>query len=234
MKKIIIFTLSFVLMICTLLASCNNELPKGTEDIVKAKLSSIDLMRETYLSAYNIIENVVNNGNITADGYKGISDNPDKVISNLENKISSINKAFDLLLDVNMDSSRLDKDSWEGRCAYELLRKMQDIQIVLSKPTPIETSGNKTKVWMFTELNSGYEFIASYNSKDDSRRVSLSEKGEEKLNKELSGYIENVNMIYNRYTEIVAAETIKREQRRAERRKNNPDGIDWMGLYFGD
>ena len=50
----------------------------------------------------------------------------------------------------------------------------------------------------------------------------------------MSGYIENVNMIYNRYTEIVAAETIKREQRRAERRKNNPDGIDWMGLYFGD
>lgn len=234
MKKIIIFTLSFVLMICTLLASCNNELPKGTKDIVKAKLSSIDLMIETYISAYNTIENVVNNGNITADGYKGIADNPDRVISNSENKISSINKAFDLLLDVDMDSSILDKDSWEGRCAYELLRKMQNIQIVLSKPTPIETSGNKTKVWMFTELNSGYEFIASYNSNDDGRRVSLSEKGEEKLNKELSGYIENVNMIYNRYTEMVAAEIIKREQRRALRRKDNPDGIDWMGLYFGD
>ena len=235
MKRTTILNLSFVLVICMLLCSCKNDsLPECTDGIVKAKLASIELMEEAYINAYNTIESVVKSGSITADGYNGVCDHPDRVVNGLERNISLINNALNFLYEVDMDSSKIDKCSIEGHYACDILTKIQNIQVVFSKPIPVETSKNKTKVWTFTELNSGYEFIASYDKKEDIVNVSLSGKGEEKLDKEMAVYVENVRNIYEKYTDVVATEYIKREQRRAIRRAEDPNGIDWLGIYFGD
>lgn len=231
MKKSATLTLLLPFMACAILASCSDKLPENTEGLLKAQLASIELVEEVYTNAYNTIERVVKYEKITADGYKGISDNPDNVISSLEKRLTSINNARYIVYNANMDSTNIEINTLDDRYALEILKRMQNIQVVLSEPKQIKTSDNKSKIWTFTELNSGYEFIATYNTQDGSVVVSLSGAGEEKVKKDLSVYIENVKNIYNRYTEIVSAENMKREQRRAIRRANNPDGIDWFGVY---
>lgn len=234
MKKSATHTLLLPFIACAILASCSDKLPENTENLVKAKLANIEQVKEIYSNAYNTIERVVKYEKISADGYQGISDNPDYVISSIKDRCISIHNAMDIVYNANMDSTKININTLDDRYAIEIIKKMQNIQVVLSEPKRIKTSDNKSKVWTFTELNSGYEFIATYNKQDGSGSVSLSGNGEERLEKDMSVYTENVINIYNKYKDIVSAEYLKREQRRAARRADSPDGFDWFEIYGWD
>lgn len=209
MKRISIIGLVFVPLL-SLFVSCGNgpkkKQLKTIEGLTKSIIAYNQLLVECYDSAYYEMKNVLDNGEITAKGYKGEGIPPKQVISNLENQKKNLNEAFeafDLSSDFQINQI---EDSINRQWVNKLMKRTQKISVVFSDFTPVKTTGD-TKMWTFTELNTGYEFTATSN--DERVEISLTDEGLEKRNDDLQKHMK----VYDLYDDF--EETVKYYEKEA-------------------
>lgn len=202
MKKITIIAL-VITPLLSLFVSCGNgptkKQLKTIEGLTKSIIAYHQLVVECYDNAYYEMKNVLDNGEITAKGYKGEGIPPKQVISNLEIQKKNLNEAFETFdLSSDFQISQIE-DSINRQYANKLMERTQKISVVFSDFTPVKTTGG-TKMWTFTELNTGYEFTATSNN--DRVEVALTDGGLEKRNEDLQKHMK-VYDLYDNFEETV-------------------------------
>ena len=202
MKRISIIGLVFVPLL-SLFVSCGNgptkKQLKTIEGLTKSIIAYNQLLAECLDSAYYEMKNALDNGEITAKGYKGEGIPPKQVISKLENQQKNLNEAFDVFdLSSDFQISQIE-DSVIRQYANKLMERTQKISVVFSDFTPVKTTGD-TKMWTFTELNTGYEFTATSNN--DRVEITLTDEGLEKRHNDLQKHMK-VYELYDNFEETV-------------------------------
>ncbi len=218
------YSLLFALTSLMLTVSCSDGPSKkqieAAEKPTKVIIAYIEMVEECYDDAYNSLHTIMLDENsITENGYGGNGVlSPEEIISAMDNDLTEMENALGLLSEedyVSMKSSEINDGTIEGQHAESILKKAEKVPIAFSEFTSIKTSGN-TKMWFFTELNSGYEFTLQ--STEKGVRVDMSEAGAEKINNKIKEQAEYVYNLYNSYLEKVqekkniAAEKKERER----------------------
>lgn len=245
-KRLVAFIIPSLLLFFGCKGPSKDE-AKEIEELVKIQLSLFDLSIEKYNSNYQIWVEQLEKGEITASGFRyydyvieaekchplqiledlryfdnaiieikeDLATNATTMLSKYEGLVKKWNK--------NEDTSKLSEEEQKyllnGRkMVYidNLLKKIKNKVVVLSEFEPIKSSG-KTEMYVFTELNSGYEFKAIINK--DRIEINLTEKGEEKWEKAIAPALENINELYNDYQTAISEEKEKQEELQADIRR---------------
>lgn len=223
MKTKIINALVLIFLV-TILVSCNGPSRremKAAEEIAKIDLAYYELLDDCYDKAYWELKGVLDNGKITASGYEGDGITPGEVISAMETNAENLSEAFNIWSsetyeDIEDVRTKIGEGTLERQSFDEMLQRAENISVVFSEFTPVKTSG-QSKMWTFTELNSGIEFTVI--SSRDGIQVEWTKKSVAKMEAELRKQMEYVYDMYNDYQEAV-------ELKKAE------DDFKW-GLLLG-
>ena len=215
-KKAAIVIIPIVVILITIITgvviSRNNKIKeenKYVEYLTKRKLVWYQCVGKLYQSAYEDLNSKINDENVTSSGYVGEGASP----SVWEWYIQDQKKALDhlmkegqmMLFDENYTSLTLANDSLGTQLYHDLdgfIDTWKNTRIVLSKRNNIGTDGD-TKMWRYTEINSGVEFTAC-RYQDNMIEIRMTEEG---TSKAYSRYVEQYFDLYmdevDNYNQIV-------------------------------
>lgn len=204
-------TRSFILLSVALLVlftSCDRmrqPSPKTVariENLTKALIAYNDCVTDEYADAVDAMQECLDNGMFTERGFVGSGPGPDEIRSQCKYNIELLGEILDAVSDNLFDAEFVDKTFPQGtdkrKMADKIIKKMEDIRADLSKLEPVEVAG-KTKMWRYTELNTGYKFMATMD-KDKTVIVKFREDNDmDDVLEEWSEYVKQFDELYNEY-----------------------------------
>ncbi len=223
----------------------SNEEKKTVEELVKVQLAFLELYVNEYDRSYNTFAEQLDKGEITINGleyYSYVAEceqyHPERIIEDMrhfEDVILDIKE--DITKDVNKVEQTIDKyeksnyeipenlDEFERKyfsdertfaITSRFLDNLKKQVVVFSEFEPIKSSG-KAKMYVFTELNSGYEFKAVINK--DIVEISLTDAGEEKWDRTIDSATEDFEELYSEYKDAISIKKQRNEERQDDFRR---------------
>ena len=224
MKKTF-FAVGVMTVIVSMLVSCSKGLSKKdmalVEEFVKMELAYNALLNDCYENSYNQLEDVLKSGKITSNGFEGYGSTPEEIIGAMETNVSNYEASYELLStetyeDIEDLQTKITNDGTiESIYLDKILKKAKEFSVVFSEFIPVKTAGS-SKMWTFTEINSGIEF--SVTKKDDIIEVGSTDKGQSKMDNVLKEQKDNVYDLYDDYQESV-------------KQKNAEENYLWRALF---
>ena len=203
MKKLSIIAL-VITPLLSLLVSCGNGPTKSQleviEGVTKKLIAHHELLIECFDSACHEMRNVLDNGEVTVNGYKGEGITPKQVMSNLAIRTKKMKEAFDAFDPSGDFQISQIEDSVIRQYANNLMNRTQKVIVVFGDFTPVKTSG-KTKMWVVTDLKTGYEFKVSCD--DEYTGVTFTDESSAKKQEILLEHAECVTKLYDEYEKEV-------------------------------
>lgn len=204
------------------------------EEMTVELLAQYKCVGYIYQDGGNMIQEILQSGQITSNGYIGAGMDPSEIKDYVEGQIL----ALDYKLHYTQDYSNIRSEKTainledEYQRHYESARKSTNV--VLSKLAPIETTG-KTKMWAYTEMNSGVDFIATRDEKG-TITVKVTEDGATICNNlYIKQHTETLEALYTEYKNTVSNIAARERAERDRRDRNALDalfGLGLMGLFL--
>ena len=204
------------------------------EDLTRKHIAVSEEICELYNSNFLSMRETLNQGKITENGfefYNYLSEAergfyPEDIVSlglAYEEVIFEIGNLYlednDLSIE-EISKKIIDKYSYVDyiseqavQISEKILNRSSELVVVLSEFEPIESSG-KTKMWIFTELNSGYEYKAIKN--DENISVILTDRGKDKYKEDIVESAKPLNDLYTEYLQMVE---VKKQEKKEEDEK---------------
>lgn len=204
-------TRSFIFLTITLLGlfvSCDRmrqPSPKTVariENLTKVLIASNDCVTDEYADAVDAMQECLDNGMFTERGFVGSGLGPDEIKSQCKYNIELLGEILDAVSDNLFDAEYVDKTFPQGsdkrKMADKIIKKMEDVRADLSKFEPVEVAG-KTKMWRYTELNTGYKFMATMD-KDKTVFVKFQDGNDlDDVIEEWSEYVKQIDELYKEF-----------------------------------
>lgn len=203
------------------------------EEITIELLSQYKCIGYIYQDGVNMIQEILQSGQITSNGYVGAGMDPLEIKEYVEGQILALNYKLHYTTDYsNIPSQKPTYLEDEYQKYYESTRK--NTNVVLSKLVPVETTG-KTKMWTYTEMNSGVDFIATKDEKG-TITVRVTEDGAAMCYKlYIKQHAETLEALYTEYKNTVSNIAAKERAERDRRDRDAQDalfGLGLMGLFL--
>lgn len=206
-----VFEISFILIAAVAIgicSSCNSKRqpsPKVIdviEGLTKSQLASWECITDELSNAVDEMQESIDNGIFTERGFVGSGESPDEIKTQCEWTIQRIKEAYDIchgaFYDEEIVNEKIPKGSENRNAVDKVIKKMASIRVDLSKFEPVEVAG-KTKMWRYTELNTGYRYMATLD-KEGNVTIKISNETElEDILEEQNQYARQLEELYNEY-----------------------------------
>ena len=226
---LIVFFAIIALVVSGILISRFYHTKKITEQIeslTKCMIAEQQAYNDLWETAYLTMKQNLSLGNITAFGFDGDCMSPDEIIETTKMQVNALKQML-LHNNGNYDPSQLkhqntiheynvDESTMKAFCD-----RMSNIHVVLSKLKSVNVNGT-TKMWTFTEMNTGIEFTAWYY---DDGMIEVQTNEGWKLENLYSYYHDAATEEYNEYLKKV--QDLKKEQEREY------DSDNYLGSLLG-
>lgn len=172
------------------------------EGLTKSQLAALECIKEELSNAVDAMQESINNGIFTERGFVGSGESPDEIKSQCEWTIQQIKEAYDIchgaFYDEEIVNEKITKGSVDRKAVDKVIKKMASIRVDLSKFEPVEVAG-KTKMWRYTELNTGYKYMATLD-KDGIVTTKMSDETDlDDVLEEMNQYTKQINDLYNEF-----------------------------------
>ncbi len=204
------------------------------EEMTVELLAQYKCVGYIYQVGGNMIQEILQSGQITSNGYIGAGMDPSEIKDYVEGQILALDNKLHYTPDYSNIRSEKPTINLEDEYQkyYESARKSTNV--VLSKLAPIETTG-KTKMWTYTEMNSGVDFIATRDEKG-TITVKVTEDGATICNNlYIKQHTETLEALYTEYRNTVSNIAARERAERDRRDRNARDalfGLGLMGLFL--
>lgn len=206
-----VFGISFILVVAVnigLCSSCDSKRqpsPKVIgviEGLTKSQLVGLECITEELSNAVDAMQESIDNGIFTERGFVGSGESPDEIKSQCEWTIQQIKEAYDIchgaFYDEEIVNEKITKGSVDRKAVDKVIKKMASIRVDLSKFETVEVAG-KTKMWRYTELNTGYRYMATLD-KEGNVTIKISDETDlEDVLEEQNQYARQLEELYNEY-----------------------------------
>ena len=172
------------------------------EGLTKSQLAILECITDELSNAVDAMQESIDNGFFTEKGFVGSGESPDEIKSQCEWTIQLIKEAYDIchgaFYDEDIVNEKIPKDSDNRKAVDKVIKKMASIRVDLSKFEPVEVAG-KTKMWRYTELNTGYKYMATLD-KNGNVTIKISDETDlEDVLEEQDQYARQMNDLYNEF-----------------------------------
>lgn len=236
--RILIPTCIFVVLIASIYGFLLYKQHKNEvaliEEMTVELLAQYKCVGYIYQDGGNMIQEILQSGQITSNGYVGAGMDPSEIKDYVEGQILALDNKLHYTPDYSNIRSEKPTINLEDEYQkyYESARKSTNV--VLSKLAPIETTG-KTKMWTYTEMNSGVDFIATRDEKG-TITVKVTEDGATICNNlYIKQHTETLEALYTEYRNTVSNIATRERAERDRRDRNARDalfGLGLMGLFL--
>lgn len=187
-----------------------------------------------YQEGGNMIQQILQSGQITSNGYVGAGMDPSEIKDYVEGQLYVLNYKLQYTTDFSNVLSQKPVINLEDEFQKHYESERKNTNVVLSKLVPVETTG-KTKMWTYTEMNSGVDFIATRDEKG-TIAVKVTEDGAAMCyNLYIKQHAETLEALYTEYKNTVSSIAAKEKAERDRRDRNARDalfGLGLMGLFL--
>lgn len=201
----IILIAAVTMGLCSACDSKRQPSPKvieAIEGLTRSQLARIECITDELSNAVDAMQESINNGIFTERGFVGSGDSPGEIKSRCEWTIQQIKEVWDICQGVFYDEEYVN-DKIPGGSEYrevadKIIKKTASIRVDLSKFEPVEVAG-KTKMWRYTELNTGYKYMATLD-KDGIVTTKMSDETDlDDVLEEMNQYTKQINDLYNEF-----------------------------------
>ena len=206
-----VFEIGFILIATVTIAlclSCDSKRQPAPrvieiiEGLTKSQIASLECITDELSNAVDAMQESIDNGIFTERGFVGSGESPDEIKSQCEWTIQRIKEAYDIchgaFYDEEIVNEKIPKGNENRNAVDKVIKKMASIRVDLSKFEPVEVAG-KTKMWRYTELNTGYKYMATLD-KDGNVTIKLSDETDlDDVLEEQNQYAQQLNDLYNEF-----------------------------------
>ena len=204
------------------------------EEMTKELLAQYKCNGYIYQEGGNMIQQILQSGQITSNGYVGAGMDPSEIKDYVEGQLYALNYKLQYTTDFSNVLSQKPVINLEDEFQKHYESERKNTNVVLSKLVPVETTG-KTKIWTYTEMNSGVDFIATRDEKG-TIAVKVTEDGAAMCyNLYIKQHAETLEALYTEYKNTVSSIAAKERAERDRRDRNARDalfGLGLMGLFL--
>ncbi|MBR3783179.1 MAG: hypothetical protein IKJ78_01755 [Bacteroidales bacterium] len=204
------------------------------EEMTKELLAQYKCNGYIYQEGGNMIQQILQSGQITSNGYVGAGMDPSEIKDYVEGQLYALNYKLQYTTDFPNVLSQKPVINLEDEFQKHYESERKNTNVVLSKLVPVETTG-KTKIWTYTEMNSGVDFIATRDEKG-TIAVKVTEDGAAMCyNLYIKQHAETLEALYTEYKNTVSSIAAKERAERDRRDRNARDalfGLGLMGLFL--